>query len=139
MTGQAPEVRSKMPGVRVETPKSQAGLNRRRALKSALGGAALLAAPQLLRAQAPIVVRFVQQRGLLYIPVDIMVSGGVLQKEATKLGLGKIEATAAALSGPGPIVDALLSGAADYGTAALPSLLTLWEKARGTASEIKAV
>ena len=66
-----------------------------------------------------------------------MVSGGILQKEATKLGLGKIEATATALSGPGPILDALLSGAADYGTAALPSLLTLWEKTRGTANEVK--
>jgi NitT/TauT family transport system substrate-binding protein len=103
------------------------------------GGAALVAAPALLRAQSPLTVRFVQQRGLLYIPVDIMVSGGVLQKEATKLGLGKVEATATALSGPGPVLDALLSGAADYGTAALPSLLTLWQKTRGTANEVRAV
>ena len=43
------------------------------------------------------------------------------------------------LSGPGPVLDALLSGAADYGTAALPSLLTIWEKTRGTANEVKAV
>jgi NitT/TauT family transport system substrate-binding protein len=84
-------------------------------------------------------VRFVQQHGLLYIPVDIMVSGGILQAEATKLGLGRVDATATALSGPGPILDALLSGAADYGTAALPSLLTLWEKTRGTANEVRAV
>jgi sulfonate transport system substrate-binding protein len=102
-------------------------------------GAAFLAAPARLRAQTPLKVNFVEQRGLLYIPVDIMVSGGVLQQEATKLGLGKIEATATALSGPGPIIDALLSGAADYGTAALPSLLTLWEKTRGTANEVRAV
>ena len=33
----------------------------------------------------------------------------------------------------------MLSGAADYGTAALPSLLTLWEKTHGTANEVKAV
>jgi NitT/TauT family transport system substrate-binding protein len=83
-------------------------------------------------------VKFVQQRGLLYIPVDIMVSKGVLKAEAAKLGLN-VEATATALSGPGPILDALLSGAADYGTAALPSLLTLWEKTRGTANEVKAL
>ena len=111
----------------------------RRALGGLAASAALVAAPSILRAQAPLTVRFVQQRGLLYIPVDIMVSGGVLQQEATKLGLGRIESTAAALSGPGPIIDSLLSGAADYGTAALPSLFTLWEKARGTPSEIKAV
>jgi NitT/TauT family transport system substrate-binding protein len=103
------------------------------------GAAGVLASPGILRAQAPLKVAFVQQRGLLYIPVDIIVAGGVLQKEATKLGLGRIEASASALSGPGPVLDALLSGAADYGTAALPSLLTIWEKTRGTASEVKAV
>ncbi len=101
-------------------------------------GASLLA-PSLVGAQTPFTVKFVQQRGLLYIPIDIMVTGGVLQKEATKLGLGKVDATAVTLSGPGPVTDALLSGAADYGTAALPSLLTLWDKTHGTANEVKAV
>src|SRR6185295_106524 len=114
-------------------------LSRRRALSALLKGGALLAAPALLKAQSPLSVRFVQQRGLLYIPVDVMVSGGILQQEATKLGLGKVEATATALSGPGPVLDALLSGAADYGTAALPSLLTVWERTRGSANEVKAV
>ncbi len=37
------------------------------------------------------------------------------------------------------MLDALLSGAADYGTAALPSLLTVWERTRGSANEVKAV
>jgi hypothetical protein len=64
-------------------------LSRRQALGAVAGGTALLAAPAILRAQSPLTVRFVQQRGLLYIPVDIMVSGGILQQEATKLGLGK--------------------------------------------------
>src|SRR5260370_23817803 len=114
-------------------------VSRRQAFTTVAGGVGLLAAPAVVRAQAPLKVAFVQQRGLLYIPVDIMVSGGVLQQEATKLGLGKIEATATALSGPGPVLDAILSGAADYGTAALPSLLTLWEKTRGTANEGKAL
>jgi NitT/TauT family transport system substrate-binding protein len=68
-----------------------------------------------------------------------MVSGGLLQQEASKLGLGKIDATATALSGPGPVLDALLSGAANYGTAALPSLLTLWERTRASTNELKAV
>jgi NitT/TauT family transport system substrate-binding protein len=113
--------------------------SRRQALGIVSGCAAVLAGPAILRAQAPLAVRFVQQRGLLYIPVDIMVSGGILQQEATRLGLGKVEATATALSGPGAILDALLSGAADYGTAALPSLLTLWERTRNSANEVKAV
>jgi NitT/TauT family transport system substrate-binding protein len=118
---------------------ARCAVSRRQALRGLVAGGAALAAPGLTKAEAPLTVRFVEQRGLLYIPVDLMVSGGILQQEASKLGLGKIEATATALSGPGPVLDALLSGAADYGTAALPSLLTLWEKTRGSANEMKAV
>jgi NitT/TauT family transport system substrate-binding protein len=114
-------------------------VTRRQAIATVAGGVGLLAAPSIVGAQTPLTVKFVQQRGLLYLPVDMMVSGGVLQQEATKLGLGKIDATATTLSGPGPVTDALLSGAADYGTAALPTLLTLWDKTHGTPNEIKAV
>ena len=114
-------------------------VTRRQAVAAVAGGVSLLAAPTVLRAQAPLTVTFVQQRGLLYLPVDEMVSGGILQKEATKLGLGKVDATVKTLSGPAPVIDALLSGSADYGTAALPSLLTLWDKTHGTPNEVKAV
>jgi NitT/TauT family transport system substrate-binding protein len=114
-------------------------LSRRRAITTLAAGTSLVVMPAIVRAQAPLKVVFAQQRGLLYLPVDLMVSGGILQQEATRLGLGKVEATATALSGPGPVLDAILSGAADYGTAALPSLLTVWERTRGTANEVKAV
>ena len=114
-------------------------VTRRQAVAAVAGGVSLIAAPSVLRAQAPLTVTFVQQRGLLYLPVDEMVSGGILQKEATELGLGKVDATVKTLSGPAPVVDALLSGSADYGTAALPSLLTLWDKTHGTPNEVKAV
>ena len=114
-------------------------VTRRQAIATMAGGVGLLATPMIVRAQAPLTVSFVQQRGLLYLPVDEMVSGGILQQEATKLGLGKIEATVKTLSGPAPVIDALLSGSADYGTAALPSLLTLWDKTHGTPNEVKAV
>jgi NitT/TauT family transport system substrate-binding protein len=114
-------------------------VTRRQAIATLASGVSLIAAPSIVRAQAPLTVKFVQQRGLLYLPVDMMVSGGILQQEATKLGLGKVEATVQTLSGPGPVTDALLSGAADYGTAALPSLLNLWDKTHGTPNEVKAV
>src|SRR6185503_12305356 len=114
-------------------------INRRQAVATMAGGIGLIAAPAIVRAQAPLTVKFVQQRGLLYLPVDEMVTGGILQKEAEKLGLGKVAATAQTLSGPGPVLDAILSGSADYGTAALPSLITVWSKTKGTANEVKAV
>ncbi len=114
-------------------------LSRRAAVTTLAGGASLLAAPAIVAAETPLAVTIVQQRGLMYLPVDMMVTGGVLQQEATKLGLGKVEATARALSGPAAITDALLSGSAQYGAAALPSLLTLWDKTHGTPNEIRAV
>ena len=114
-------------------------LSRREAVATLAAGAGVLAAPAVVRAQAPLKVVFAQQRGLLYLPVDMMVSGGVLQKEADKRGLGKIDAEAITVGGPGAVNDAILSGAADYGTVALPSLLTLWEKTRSTSNPIRAV
>src|SRR5690242_8622515 len=113
--------------------------SRRDAVAMLAGGAGLLASPAILRAQAPLKVVFAQQRGLLYLPVDMMVSGGVLQQEADRLGLGKIDASAVTVNGPGAVNDAILSGAADYGTVALPSLLTLWEKTRNTANPVRAI
>ena len=114
-------------------------VSRRHVIGAIAGGAGLMAAPSIVGAQTPLKVSFVQQRGLMYLPVDMMVTGGVLQEEATRLGLGKVDASATTLSGPAPIIDALLSGSADYGTAALPSLLTLWDKTHGTPNEVKAV
>ena len=119
--------------------KTLGPVTRRQAVAAVAGGLGALAAPAIVRAQAPLTVIFVQQRGLLYLPVDEMVSGGILQREATKLGLGKVDATVKTLSGPAPVTDALLSGSADYGTAALPSLLTLWDKTHDTPNEVKAV
>jgi NitT/TauT family transport system substrate-binding protein len=114
-------------------------LSRRRAVATMAGGISLMAAPAIVAAQTPLAVTIVQQRGLMYLPVDMMVTGGVLQQEATKLGLGKVEAIARALSGPAGITDALLSGSAQYGAAALPSLMTLWDKTHGTPNEVRAV
>ena len=57
-------------------------LSRRNALATMAGGVSLVAAPAIVAAQTPLTVSFVQQRGLLYLPVDMMVTGGVLQQDA---------------------------------------------------------
>ena len=114
-------------------------LSRRDAIATLAFGASMLAAPTVVRAEAVHKVVFAQQRGLLYLPIDMMVSGGVLQQEADKLGLARIDPSAITLGGPGPVIDAILSGSADYGTVALPSLLTLWAKTRASANPVKAL
>jgi NitT/TauT family transport system substrate-binding protein len=116
------------------------GINRRALVQAlATSGFAAVSAPSLLRAQTSTPVRFVQQKGLLYLPIDLMLTGGLLQKEADKLDAGKIEGSTQQVNGPSAVTDALLSGAADFGTIALPGLLNMWEKTRGTPNEFRAV
>ena len=107
--------------------------------KLASAGLGSLALPHMAGAQAATPVRFVQQKGLLYLPLDLMLTGGLLQKEADSLGAGKIEGTTQQVNGPGAVTDALLSGAADFGTIALPGLINMWEKTRGTPNEFRAI
>ena len=44
-------------------------MSRRRAIVTMASGVSLLATPAIVRAQTPLKVTFVQQRGLLYLPV----------------------------------------------------------------------
>ncbi|MEA2839205.1 MAG: sulfonate transport system substrate-binding protein [Methylobacteriaceae bacterium] len=111
-------------------------LSRRRALA---GAASLIAAPAILRAQSARAVRIVQQRGLLYLPVDVMVNGGLIAKHAERMGLGRVAAIAEVINSAAAVNDALLSGSADFGTAGPPPLLTVWDKTRGSANEIRAL
>lgn len=113
---------------------------KRQTLKTlALTGAGLVYAPAVLRAQASKQVRIVQQNGLLYVPCDLLAAGGMLQKQADKMGLGKIEVTATTINSAAAVNDALLSGTADCGTAGPPPLLTIWDKTKGTPLEVRAI
>ncbi|MBV9394694.1 MAG: ABC transporter substrate-binding protein [Methylobacteriaceae bacterium] len=111
-------------------------ISRRHALTAA---ASLIATPTILRAQEARNVRIVQQRGLLYLPVDVMTNGGLIAKHAERMGLGKIDAKAEVINSAAAVNDALLSGSADFGTAGPPPLLTVWDKTRGTPNEIRAL
>jgi NitT/TauT family transport system substrate-binding protein len=111
-------------------------ISRRRALAATAG---LIVAPALLRAQEARVVRIVQQRGLLYLPVDLMANGGLIARHAERTGLGRIEARADVINSAAAVNDALLSGSADFGTAGPPPLLTVWDKTRGSPNEIRAL
>jgi NitT/TauT family transport system substrate-binding protein len=129
----------------MSTTSRHDGFDRREVLKSlAAGGIGALASSNLAgsglaQAQTATPVRFVQQKGLLYLPLDLMLTGGILQKEADKASAGKLDGTTQQVNGPSAVTDALLSGAADFGTIALPGLINMWEKTRGTPNEFRAV
>lgn len=126
-------------GAGTRRPKS-VDHSKRTLLKGMAGfSAGLVCAPAIIHAQAARQVRIVQQNGLLYVPCDMLAAGGMLQKQADKMGLGKIEVTSVTINSAAAVNDALLSGTADCGTAGPPPLLTIWDKTKGTPLEVRAM
>jgi NitT/TauT family transport system substrate-binding protein len=75
-------------------------------------------------------VRFARQVGLGYLQLYVMQDQKLVEKQGQKIGLN-LSAKYTPLGGPGPINDALLTGAADYGAAGVPPFIILWDKTRG--------
>jgi len=97
------------------------------------GGAMLLVLCGAALAEAN-QVRFARQLGLGYLQFYVMQDKQMLEKEAEKLGLGKVTATYAGMGTPTAITDALLSGNVDIVGIGLPAFLTMWDKTRGNAN-----
>jgi hypothetical protein len=64
-------------------------MSRRHAIATMAGGASFIAAPAIVGAQTPLKISFVQQRSLLYLPVDMMVTGGACSKKQPSPGLAR--------------------------------------------------
>jgi sulfonate transport system substrate-binding protein len=76
-------------------------------------------------------VRFARQLGLGYLQFYVMQERGLVEKQAERLGLGKIATRYSGLGTPTAITDALLTGNVDMVGIGLPSFLTMWDKTRG--------
>src|SRR3981081_3309295 len=76
-------------------------------------------------------VRISHGYGVLYLPLMIMASEKLVEKNAKAAGLGKVKATYVVLDGGNVINDAMLSGALDIASIGVPGFLTLWAKAKG--------
>ena len=94
-------------------------------------GTMMLALCGAVRAEAN-QVRFARQLGLGYLQFYIMQEKQFLEREAERLGLGKVTASYAGMGTPTAITDALLSGNVDVVGIGLPSFLTMWDKTRGS-------
>ena len=66
-------------------------------------------------------VRISHGFGVLYLPLMVMESEKLLEKQAKSAGLGEIKATYVVLDGGNVINDAMLSGALDVASAANPA------------------
>src|SRR6202163_1300023 len=75
-------------------------------------------------------VRISHGYGVLYLPLMVMASEKLVEKNARAAGLGEVKATYVVLGGGNVINDAMLSGALDIASIGVPGFLTLWAKAK---------
>ena len=75
-------------------------------------------------------VRISRGFGVLYLPLMVMESEKLLEKQAKAAGLGDVKATYLVLDGGNVINDAMLSGALDIASIGVAGFLTLWAKAK---------
>jgi len=75
-------------------------------------------------------VRISHGFGVLYLPLMVMESEKLLEKQTKVAGLGEIKATYVVLDGGNVINDAMLSGALDVASIGVAGFLTLWAKAK---------
>lgn len=75
--------------------------------------------------------------GFGFLPLHMMKEHKLIEKHAEKAGQ-KVTINWANIGGPSVMIDALLSGSADFISAGPPSFLILWDKTKGTA-DVKGV
>ena len=100
-------------------------------LTAALAGAAPLEA----RAEVQ-QVRLAKQFGLPHLSLMITERLQLVEKAATAAGLGTLKVESLTVGGASALTDALLSGQADFISAGVPTLATLWDKTVGTPRQV---
>jgi sulfonate transport system substrate-binding protein len=80
-----------------------------------------------------------RQPGLVYLPIMIIESEHLLEKEAKKRGLDNLKVTFTVLNSGGAGNDALLSGTVDLVTSGATNMLTAWSATKGTPNEVRGV
>lgn len=104
----------------------------------------LLAVSVLLQAAIPSAraeikqVRILEQFGIHYLPLEVMVSRKLLQKHAAAKGIAEPEVSLVKLGGGAAANDALLAGAIELAAGGPGPLLTLWDKTRGS-GDVRAI
>ncbi len=71
--------------------------------------------------------------GFGFLPLHMMKSHNLIEKHAEQAGV-KVKVNWSNIGGPAGMIDALLSGSADFISAGPPSFLILWDKTKGSAN-----
>jgi NitT/TauT family transport system substrate-binding protein len=84
-------------------------------------------------------VVFADQIGLLYLPLRVVVQRKLIEKHAKADGLGDVTVTLRKFSGGGAVNTAILSGSVDIAAGGIPPLLKIWDRTKGTPTEVRAM
>ncbi|MFL5453149.1 MAG: ABC transporter substrate-binding protein [Myxococcales bacterium] len=87
----------------------------------------------------PTEIRIAEQYGLAFLPLMIMRDQRLIERQAARVGLDKVEVKWARMGAVSAINDALLSGELDFAAGGVPSLVLLWAKTRGSPGAVKGV
>ena len=101
-----------------------------------LAAAAFAAVPLTAQAQE---IRIARQFSMGYLQFNVMEHEKLLEKHAAALGLKDIKLTWATFNGPDAMNNALISDLVDIVAGGVPGLLTIWNRTRGTANEVKGI
>src|SRR4051812_13108881 len=108
------------------------GNDMRHRTRAALAALALaLASTGSVRAEVA-EVTIAQQYGVSFLPLILMERAGILEKRAKAAGLPDVKVNWAKVAGPSVMNDGLLSGTMHFAAQGAPSLITLWDKTRGS-------
>jgi NitT/TauT family transport system substrate-binding protein len=84
-------------------------------------------------------IRIAEQFSIGYLQFNIMKRDQLIEKYARQRGLADTKVSWMRFNGPSAMNDALLSNSADVVAGGVPGLITLWDKTRGTALEVKGI
>jgi NitT/TauT family transport system substrate-binding protein len=76
-------------------------------------------------------IRIAYQYGFIYLPVEVAIFAGLIEKRAAELGVGPVKIAAQQISGTPAMNEALVSNNIDFGALGLPGVLIGWDKTRG--------
>ena len=103
--------------------------------------AGLVALPAFVRPASAEVstINLGKQYGLPFLPQMVMEDHKLIEAQAARLGIDRLNVGWLTMGGPGALNDGLLAGQIQFVNVASPSLATLWDKTLGTPQEVRAV
>src|SRR3954452_4044617 len=107
-------------------------------IRTVMVAGALAASSGFMSAQAQ-EIRLARQFSMGYLQFNVMEHEKLLEKHAAALGLKDVKITWATFNGPDAMNNALISDSVDIVAGGVPGLLTLWNRTRGTANEVKGI